>query len=476
MIGRAGIAWTVLLILVGVLLSRPFWPSPESESPEPPIDAMDDVVLQVMERQAKLFVASKPPGSPPNPFIASQASQLNVGSIGQRQRAVVLIYEMVGIEEADRALDTIDEKLGEAEPAAAPSAEDARTQSVLRTLYADTNPPDDAPDIDSIPPEDAAFLRQHLGWFGDLALHPVDQMTQQEHAALVRELWPVLAGALVGLIVVGLGGVGGFVGLVIVLVMALTRRLRSGLGPAVSHSGVYAETFVIWLVLFFGLQLVGLPIALALAPSATMPLAVVAFFASLIALAWPVWRGVPWRRVREDIGWTRGRSALAECGWGVACYAMMLPIILVGLILNLILFWVVGLFAGTEEGEFAPPMHPIIESIGGGPLQFLGVLALASIAAPIVEETAFRGLMYRQLRDSSRWMGVASSVVVSALVSAVIFAVIHPEGLLATPAKASIGIALALAREWRGSLIAPILMHAISNGLVMSLLWLILGS
>jgi membrane protease YdiL (CAAX protease family) len=52
---------------------------------------------------------------------------------------------------------------------------------------------------------------------------------------------------------------------------------------------------------------------------------------------------------------------------------------------------------------------------------------------------------------------------------------IHPQGLLAVPALMSLAIAFSLAREWRGSLIAPMVMHGVSNGAVMALLMVLAG-
>jgi membrane protease YdiL (CAAX protease family) len=55
-----------------------------------------------------------------------------------------------------------------------------------------------------------------------------------------------------------------------------------------------------------------------------------------------------------------------------------------------------------------------------------------------------------------------------------IFAALHPQGFLAIPALASIGMGFSLLREWRDSLIAPMVAHAINNGILVGMLWLIL--
>jgi len=60
--------------------------------------------------------------------------------------------------------------------------------------------------------------------------------------------------------------------------------------------------------------------------------------------------------------------------------------------------------------------------------------------------------------------------ILAALVVAFVFAVIHPQGLLAVPALMSLAVVFALIREWRGSLIGSVVAHAINNGFVFTLL------
>ncbi len=80
------------------------------------------------------------------------------------------------------------------------------------------------------------------------------------------------------------------------------------------------------------------------------------------------------------------------------------------------------------------------------------------IAAPVTEEVVFRGFVYRGLAESR--LGPIAAIVVSTL----IFTLIHVQyesldllyvGLL--------GLALGIARWHTGSLLTPILMHALAN-------------
>jgi len=50
-----------------------------------------------------------------------------------------------------------------------------------------------------------------------------------------------------------------------------------------------------------------------------------------------------------------------------------------------------------------------------------------------------------------------------------LFAAVHPQGWTGAPVLAAMALSFALVREWRGSLVAPMLMHGMWNGLVLVL-------
>jgi membrane protease YdiL (CAAX protease family) len=111
--------------------------------------------------------------------------------------------------------------------------------------------------------------------------------------------------------------------------------------------------------------------------------------------------------------------------------------------------------------------HPIVEQIAAGDIGIIiFVLLTACIGAPIIEETVFRGVLYRHLREMSlktkRWI----SVIMATLVNSFIFAAIHPQGWTAIPVLAALAVGFSWAREWRGSLVAPMTMHAMNNGFI----------
>ena len=67
------------------------------------------------------------------------------------------------------------------------------------------------------------------------------------------------------------------------------------------------------------------------------------------------------------------------------------------------------------------------------------------------------------------------SVAVSVLANTFLFAVIHPQGFVAIPALMSLAMGMTLVREWRGSLIPSMVIHGVSNGLIISILLIALG-
>jgi membrane protease YdiL (CAAX protease family) len=97
------------------------------------------------------------------------------------------------------------------------------------------------------------------------------------------------------------------------------------------------------------------------------------------------------------------------------------------------------------------------------------------VVAPVVEETMFRGVLYRHLRGASSRLRPALSVIVSALVVSFLFAVIHPQGFLGVPPLMALALAFTLVREWRGTLLPPMIAHAVNNGVATLMLALMLS-
>jgi membrane protease YdiL (CAAX protease family) len=100
----------------------------------------------------------------------------------------------------------------------------------------------------------------------------------------------------------------------------------------------------------------------------------------------------------------------------------------------------------------------------------LQIVVLAAIIAPLVEETMFRGFLYRHLRDAGWRLPRLVSVLISGTVVSFLFAVIHPQGWTLVPALMGLALGFTLMREWRGSLIGPMIAHGINNSVALFLL------
>lgn len=461
--GRAGVAWAVIVAVVGVVLWRNAG-QPASEA------ARWLLPLQIQGRYVVGAADLHWPGVRAAELYQLAERLFDRGGYPQRLRLAVLAGELVGPERASAALADLERD----RQAGAVEAGDAaiETAELLQKLYSgyEKGKNDPAAVLDAAARQ---TLRDRLGWFGELALAPAGS----DPAARERVLAPARRTA-IGYLVLG-GAIlvaltaGGF--LLTLLALRLYRgRLASGLAVGEGHGGVYAETFAVYLVLYLSLGF-----ALRQVPAGRWQLAVsgLAMLLSLAALGWPVLRGVPWRQVRRDLGLTLGERPLVELLCGPGCYLIALPLLVVGVLVMLALMAVARRLAPGDAGIGPPsPTHPIVGIVLGADwLVWLQVFVVAALVAPLVEEIFFRGALYRHLREATGALAPWASVTASVAVSAFVFAVIHPQGWFAVPVLMALATAFALAREWRGSLVAPVLAHAINNGATTLLLLLLAG-
>lgn len=162
-------------------------------------------------------------------------------------------------------------------------------------------------------------------------------------------------------------------------------------------------------------------------------------------LGWPViatrWRG---NGPRIDLGFA---ITWLDVRWGVGVGA-------VGLTLAAAIAWItLGLV-----GDFTSAAGEIAVQLSGESGFGLAVFALAvMVGAPIVEETAFRGLLFAALRK--RGIGAWATI----LITGVAFALFHFEPIrffILLP----IGVLYGWLRMRTGSLGAPIVAHMVNNG------------
>jgi membrane protease YdiL (CAAX protease family) len=488
-------AWLVILLLaLGAFAVNAL----ELRRPQPTAGPREDRLgVVIMELQARYLVGVGEVYPAQRAALYRQSEpDLNRGSIPQRQRFVILAGELASREEAAARLNDLDalieqlrQRFGDDPPLLTPGQQ--YVQFALHALYAGEEGaaaiemPTEVRDalaalgvrVRMGPGVDRNLLIQELGWFGELALAPpwTDDMAARRRAInpAVRTMY--LALSVFG--IAALAAFAGLIGLVTLAVLAIIGRVRSAIHLGRWHHGIYAETFAVWMLMFILLQVAAMLMG-SMVPEHRMLIALVAFFASLFALVWPVMRGIPWRDVRIDIGLTAGRRPALEPLIGIAGYLTALPVLAVGAILTFILIQIQQRFS-PPPGDLDPtsgPAHPIIEQLAGDDWYLrIMVLLLGAVAAPVVEEIMFRGVLYRHLRDASRGMGIFGSVFISTFVNSFVFAIIHPQGLVGVPVLMSLAIMFTLYREWRGTLVPAIVMHGLSNFLVLTLLMVALN-
>jgi len=172
-----------------------------------------------------------------------------------------------------------------------------------------------------------------------------------------------------------------------------------------------------------------------------------------VVILWPVFFKVPFKSVRETLGLRLGsfRRCLADI--------LLSPFIYLGaitvLFLVLIIYAAIIQTMGVDISQGAHPIVPVLLSSQSDSKLFL-VFFLAVFVAPLIEEIMFRGALYA-------WLRSRGGVVFSMLTSAVIFAVVHPQGVIGIVPLTMIGLLLAWVREWRGTLVAPMVTHACFN-------------
>jgi membrane protease YdiL (CAAX protease family) len=116
----------------------------------------------------------------------------------------------------------------------------------------------------------------------------------------------------------------------------------------------------------------------------------------------------------------------------------------------------------------------VVEVAGqSNPWVWVQVFLLACVAAPILEETMFRGVLYRHLREATGSWGTWASVAFSAVANGFLFAIIHPQGIVAVPVLMTLGSSFALIREWRETLIPGMCAHGLNNGMALLVLLLL---
>ena len=251
------------------------------------------------------------------------------------------------------------------------------------------------------------------------------------------------AGLVFALLFVGAAGF-----FITAIVLWVKGRLRTVYVPNRSANTAFLEGFAIYFVLF----ILGFGLLRRFFTLTSLQWEWIAWLIIPAVLFWIGRRGITAEERRLALGWHTGKGVLREIGAGLAGYLAGIVVMAAG--------FTVTYFLIKHSG--VSPEHPLIHILKGDRWHVLGLYALVSVFAPVIEETMFRGALFHHMRRRWGWA-------VSAPVVAFIFAIIHPQGWAAVPVLGSIALVLAALREWRGSLIAPMVAHAFNNFLALTL-------
>lgn len=142
------------------------------------------------------------------------------------------------------------------------------------------------------------------------------------------------------------------------------------------------------------------------------------------------WRG-------SSFGWCLGQALL--------CLAAAYPLLLL----------VQAMVFGATGGDASPQDVVQFLQEAEAPRDRLGVVVMAVAVAPLAEEIIFRGYLYTVAK---RYIGVVPAMVSTSLLFAAVHG--HAESI---PALFVLAMCLGLAYERSGSLLVPMIMHAIFN-------------
>jgi membrane protease YdiL (CAAX protease family) len=477
--GVAWLAWLAILGLCGFIVYQQTQRTEAADKPGDPVDIssrIQQTTLRSIVGLQRVLKAADPKAD--RAKMAEQLEGMNTGPLLDRVRCIIVIAEVAGPEEGAKQLTALRE-LVETRKEVFLSGGQRVLLRGLDHVFADRLAKHfTLPNVSVLERE---LLKDRLGWFGELALHPPEvpealQPTRAELLETAEQSGLAFMGMVaLGLFLAVLAVVAFNVFLFKVLRGTLTLRFTTG---RIGHGGVYAETFALWLGAFLGLAwLAGhfLDHIPSLLRSGG------AMLASLVVLVWPALRGVPAHQIREDLGWSSDTNPLMDLWAGFIGYVANLPLVAVVMVLSALFLFPLLKPPVPDDGPdpFASPVypsHPVVERLAGADWRdFLPVLLLAAVVAPIVEETMFRGVLYRNLREATNGWGRFASGLFSTLLSSFVFAVIHPQGYAAVPMLMSLACGFCFMREWRGALLPSIFAHSFNNATVTLLAFFLLS-
>lgn len=331
--------------------------------------------------------------------------------------------------------------------------------NILRTLYTDGQA--------ALTEDETMQLAERYGYIGRVALTHDLPDTDPQRGKLIQGFWGIMLFLiLVGLVAI-LGPLTGLVLLILGMISFFGGRMKMRARVPTPGGSVYLETYMIFVLGFCAMA-----VGTFFVGNSSMPelaaFSLLVQWLLLLTVFWALLRGAKVREWRQAIGWHTGEGVFKEIGCGILAYLASLPIYIIGVIITMVILISKEAIATKANGgvppEPEPMVNPVFEMIANGDLFVVLLLfVLATTWAPIVEESIFRGALYRHLRGRLHW-------VASGIVTGLLFAFMHDYGPLMVAPLIALGFMFAFMREWRGSIIAPMTAHFIHNFTLMALM------
>ncbi len=307
--------------------------------------------------------------------------------------------------------------------------------------------------------EDHSRLVDRQGWWGRVATSFGKGDQDPIRLDALRGGGTLLVAIILfGVLVVG-AVLAGFALAVVLLVLIASGKIRRRFVAPIPGGSVYLETLALFVLAFASLAFLKFSAA---SPNA----ALLAQWALVPVIFWPLLRGVPWSSFRQAMGYTSGGGVFKEIGCGVFAYLAGIPLFLFAAAVALLLLRIQArLLYGPDAPPPAPaPNNKVLELLTSANSTTLVLFfCLATFWAPLVEEAVFRGAFFRHLRSRV-------PMVVAAMGSAAVFGMMHGYPVPLLLPVMTLGFNFALMREWRGSLIAPMTAHLLHNGTLVGMM------
>lgn len=160
--------------------------------------------------------------------------------------------------------------------------------------------------------------------------------------------------------------------------------------------------------------------------------------------------------IRLRGGSVRQYLALKLPSWSVSM--KLLGLLLVFMVASQVLTY----FLGETPLEFVDPLYQSVSSV------WLLVFAMV-IVAPLYEELVFRGILWSAIAEQFEASSIKHyGAIVASIITSLIFAVIHVQyGIYEISTIVVLALLFCYARVRSGSLLLPMLLHIVNNGVAM---------